>query len=106
MAKKLPANAGDARDEGSVPGLGSSPGEGSGNPLQFGFFFFFFKGKFALFQMLVSGEVGWQTSVQRPTAPQHTHTHTHSSLLLENSMDRGAWWATVNGVFKESDTTE
>ena len=25
---------------------------------------------------------------------------------LENSMDRGAWWATVNGVGKESDTTE
>ena len=25
---------------------------------------------------------------------------------LENSMDRGAWWATVHGVAKESDTTE
>ena len=25
---------------------------------------------------------------------------------LENSMDRGAWWATVHGVSKESDTTE
>ena len=25
---------------------------------------------------------------------------------LENSMDRGAWWATVHGVTKESDTTE
>ena len=25
---------------------------------------------------------------------------------LENPMDRGAWWATVNGVSKESDTTE
>ena len=24
----------------------------------------------------------------------------------ENSMDRGAWWATVHGVAKESDTTE
>ena len=23
---------------------------------------------------------------------------------LENSMDRGAWWATVHGVSKESDT--
>ena len=28
----------------------------------------------------------------------------HSSL--ENSMDRGASWATVHGVTKESDTTE
>ena len=25
---------------------------------------------------------------------------------LENPMDRGAWWATVYGVTKESDTTE
>ena len=25
---------------------------------------------------------------------------------LENSMDRGAWWATVHGVKKESDLTE
>ena len=29
--KNLPANAGDARDTGSVPGLGRSPGEGNGN---------------------------------------------------------------------------
>ena len=25
---------------------------------------------------------------------------------LENPMDRGAWWATVHGVCKESDTTK
>ena len=25
---------------------------------------------------------------------------------LENPMDGGAWWATVHGVAKESDTTE
>ena len=30
-----PANAGDVRDEGSIPGLGRSPGEGNGNPLQY-----------------------------------------------------------------------
>ena len=33
--KNLPANAGDARDEGSVPGPGRSPGVGNGNPLQY-----------------------------------------------------------------------
>ena len=32
--KNLPANAGDVRDVGSVPGLGRSPGGGHGNPLQ------------------------------------------------------------------------
>ena len=41
---------------GSIPGLGRSPGEGNGNPLQY------------------------------PS--------------LENSMDRGAWQATVHGVTK------
>ena len=25
---------------------------------------------------------------------------------LENSVDRGVWWATVHGITKESDTTE
>ena len=56
--KNLPANAGDLV---LIPGLGRSPGEGNGNPLQY--------------------------------------SH------LENSIDRGAWRATVHGV-TESDTTE
>ena len=33
MLKNLTANAGDARDVGSIPGLGRSPGVGSGNSL-------------------------------------------------------------------------
>ena len=33
--KKLPANAGDAGDSGSIPGSGRSPGEGNDNPLQY-----------------------------------------------------------------------
>ena len=35
MVKNLPAKAGGAGDLGSIPGLGGSPGEGNGNPLQF-----------------------------------------------------------------------
>ena len=54
--KNLPANAGDTRDAGSIPGLGKFPGGGHGNPLQYS--------------------------------------------CLENSMDRGAWRATVHGVAK------
>ena len=34
VVKSLPANAGDLRDAGLIPGLGRSPGEGHGNPLQ------------------------------------------------------------------------
>ena len=62
MLKNPLANAGDARDMDSIPGLGRSPGVGNG------------------------------TSLQYP--------------CLENSMGRGACWATVHGVAKESDTTE
>ena len=46
----------NARDLGSIPGLGSSPAEGYINPLQ--------------------------------------------SSCLGNSMDRGAWQATINGILK------
>ena len=35
MIKNPPANAGDVRDPGSIPGEGISPGEGNGNPLQY-----------------------------------------------------------------------
>ena len=51
--KESACNAGDP---GLIPGLGRSPGEGNGNPLQYS--------------------------------------------CLENSMDRGAWQATVHGVAK------
>ena len=53
LVKNLPSNAGDV---GSISGLGRSPGEGNGNPLQYS--------------------------------------------CLENSIDRGVWWATVHGVAK------
>ena len=53
MVKNTPANSGDM---GMIPGLGRSPGEGNGNPLQYS--------------------------------------------CLENSMDRGAWKATVHRVVK------
>ena len=52
----MPVNAGDAKDVGSIPGSGRSPGGGNGNPLQYS--------------------------------------------CLENSMDRGAGWATARGVSK------
>ena len=56
VIKNPPANTGNIRDMGSIPGSGRSPGEGHGNPLQ--------------------------------------------KFCLENSMDKGAWQATVHGVAK------
>ena len=35
VVKNLPANAGDVRDTGVIPGSGRSPGGGHGNPLQY-----------------------------------------------------------------------
>ena len=35
LVKNLPASAGDIRDVGSILGLGRSPGEGHGSPLQY-----------------------------------------------------------------------
>ena len=35
LVKNSPTNAGDSRDSGSIPGLGRSPENGNGNPLQY-----------------------------------------------------------------------
>ena len=35
MIRNLPANAGDVRDTGLIPGSGRSPGEAVGKPLQY-----------------------------------------------------------------------
>ena len=35
MVKNRPANAGDTRDVGLIPGLGKSPGVGNGDPLRY-----------------------------------------------------------------------
>ena len=37
VVKNLPANAGDRRDAGSIPGLGRPCGGGHGNPLQYSY---------------------------------------------------------------------
>ena len=42
--------------------------------------------------------LGWEDPLEEEMA-------THSSILAWKSMDRGAWWATVNRV-TESDMTE
>ena len=56
VIKNRPANVGDMRDVGLIPGSGRCPVGGHGNPLQYS--------------------------------------------CMENSMDRGAWWAMVHKVSK------
>ena len=35
VVKNVPSGTGDARDSGSIPGSGRSPGGGNGSPLQY-----------------------------------------------------------------------
>jgi len=50
------------------------------------------------------GDVGSIPGLGRSPGEGNSYTLQYSGL--ENSMDRGAWWATVPGGTKESDMTE
>ena len=68
VVKNLPDNAGEARDEGLIPGSGRSPGVGNGNPLQC-----------SCLQNPLD-RVSWWATVHGVTElditePLHTHTH-------------------------------
>ena len=58
LVKNIPANAGDTGDAALIPGLGRSPGEGNGNPLQY----------FCLGNAMDRGT--WQATVHRVTKSQ------------------------------------
>ena len=96
--KESTCNAGDP---GSIPGLGSSLGEGIGYPLQHSW-------ASPVAQMVKNPpamretwvwSLGWEDPLEEGMA-------THSSILAWRiPMDRGAWQASVNGITK-SDKTE
>ena len=58
MVKNPPANAGEKRDMGSIPGSGRSPGGGHGNPFQYS----------CLENLIDRGT--WQATVHRVTQSQ------------------------------------
>ena len=62
MIKNLPANPGDARDVGSILGLGRSPGGGHDNPLQYS----------CLENPMDRG--AWMATVHKVAQSQTTHT--------------------------------
>ena len=65
MIKESVCNAGDTGDAGLIPGLGRSPGEGNGNPLQY--------------SCLEESDETEQLSARTHT---HTHTCTHTCLMF------------------------
>ena len=77
VVKNQPATPGDARDKGSVPGLGRFPGGGHGNPLQYS----------CLENPTDKG--AWRTTVHRVakslTQLKWLSTHTESVETLEDS---------------------
>ena len=84
VGKESSCNAGDP---GSIPRSGRSPGEGKGYPLQW-------SGLETSMDCIVHGVPKSRTRL----SDFHFHFHPLQYSCLENSMDRGAWWATVHGV--------
>jgi len=53
----------------------------------------------------VIGDRGLMGLIPGLRSPGGRNSNRLQYSCLKNSMDRGAWWATVHGVAKESDTT-
>ena len=73
VIKKLPANAGDVRDLGSTPGMGRSPGGGSGNPLQY-----------SCLENPMDGGAWWATVHGVTKSQTRLSMHTHANELHRN----------------------
>ena len=80
MEKNSPANAGDVRDVGSLPGSGRSPGKGHGSSLQYSCL----ENPMdrGAWQATVHGVAKSQTQLKRLS----THASTHISLSLSLSL--------------------
>ena len=74
MVKNLPANAGDIRDVGLIPGSGRSPGGGNGNPLWYS----------CLENPMDRG--AWQAAVHRIAEPDTTEATEHALTQLHTLM--------------------
>ena len=78
MVKNLPANAGDVREAGSIPGSGRCPRIEYGNPLLYS----------CLQNSMVRG-VWWATvhgGHKEVRHDSHTHTHTHTQIAVSRAI--------------------
>ena len=78
VVKNPPANAGDARDMGSIPGWGRSPGVGKGKPLKYS----------CLENPMDRGT--WQAIMdgveKESDATERLNTHTHTCMCVTESL--------------------
>ena len=79
VVKNLPANAGDTKDAGLIPGSGRSPGVGNGNPLQH-----------SCWKIPRTEEPGGLLSmgsqrVRHDWATEHAGTHTQDTKLIHRN---------------------
>ena len=123
MVLLSPSSAGIIRDAGLIPGSGKSPGEGNGNSIQCSFLPGEFHGQRSMvgFSLtpLFSSYLGFPGAARskEPTcqcwrctrhgfnlwvgrSPGRGRGNPLQYSWLENLMDRGAWWATVQRVTK------
>ena len=75
VVRNLPASAGDIRDLGSIPGLGSSPGGGQGNPPQYSCLENPWAEEPGGLLSVESQRVGHDWARVHVRARTHTHTH-------------------------------
>ena len=96
--KEFSFNVGDSC---SIPGSGSSPGEGIGKPLQYSWASLVaqkVKNLPAMWETWV-WSLGWEDPLEKGMA-------THLSILAwRTPLDRGAWWAIIHGVSKSQTST-
>ena len=86
VVKILPANAGDIRDMGSIPGSGRYLGGRYGNPLQYS----------CLEKPMDRGV--WQATVHRVA---QSHTWLSNLLLIHAPYDQAVFWADIKKNWKK-----
>ena len=74
VVKNLPANAGEVRDMGPIPGLGKPSEGGYSNPLQY-----------SCLENSMERET-WQATIQT-SACMHAHKHTHIYMVVKYKWD-------------------